>query len=307
MEKVVIAGAGVAGLTAAIYAARAKLNPVVVEGMQPGGQLAITNDVENFPGFPDGIAGPVLMDMMRKQAERLGARFIPGEIVEAHLQTPFHLKLTSGEVLKTITLIIATGASAQYLGLESEQKLIGRGVSACATCDGAFFSDVPVAVIGGGDTAMEEALFLTRFASKVYIIHRRDQLRASKIMADRALSNSKIEVIWDSVVEEVLDVEKGEVTGVRLKNVKTNEVSELMVSGIFIAIGHKPNTAPFVGQLDMDERGYLLPQNGVRMNISGVFAAGDVADNRYRQAITAAGSGCKAAIEAERYLEKQNA
>ena len=303
MEKIIILGTGAAGLTAALYAARANLEPLIIDGIQPGGQLTTTTDVENYPGFPDGIQGPDLMDKMREQAGRFGTRFMSAVVESTDLgQQTKKITLDSGEELAAHSLIIATGATAKYLGLESEQKLIGRGVTACATCDGAFYRDVPVAVIGGGDTAVEEAVFLTRFASRVYIIHRRDQLRASKIMAERALANEKIEVKWDSVVEEVYDVEKGEVTGVRLKNVKTGDLSELEVKGYFSAIGHKPNTDPFKGQLEMDEVGYLVTDR-TRTSVAGVFAAGDVQDSIYRQAVTAAGTGCMAALEAERYLE----
>ena len=303
MEKVIILGSGAAGLTAAIYTARANLEPLVLEGIQPGGQLTTTNDVENYPGFAEGITGPDLMDVMKKQAERFGARcqFHAAESVDFSGQ-PLKVTLETGETLEALTVIISTGATATYLGIESEQKLIGRGVSACATCDGAFYRDVPVAVVGGGDTAMEEAVFLTRFASKVYLIHRRDEFRASKIMVDRALANEKIEVIWDTVVEEVGDLDMNEVTGLKLRNVKTNEMSDLEVTGLFIAIGHKPNTDPFKGQIDLDDVGYIRTK-GVRTNVEGVFAAGDVQDSVYRQAITAAGTGCMAALEAERFLE----
>jgi len=302
LENLVIIGTGPAGLTAAVYAARASLNPLVIEGLQPGGQLLTTTDVENYPGFPEGISGAELMDLTRKQAERFGARFKTGEVVSSCLTClPHSITLGDGEKIEAKTIIIATGATAQYLGLESEQKLIGRGVSGCATCDGAFYRDVPVAVVGGGDTAMEEALFLTHFASKVTVIHRRDQFSASKIMSDRVLAHPKIEVIWDSVVEEVQDVAKNEVTGLKIRNVKTNEISELKVNGLFVAVGHKPNTKPFEGQLDTDHAGYLIARN-TRTNIDGVFAAGDVQDSVYRQAITAAGSGCMASLEAERYL-----
>ena len=303
MENLVIIGTGPAGLTAAVYAARANLDPLVIEGFQPGGQLITTTDVENYPGFPEGISGTELMDLTRKQAERFGARFKTGEVVSSCLTClPHHITLSDGEKIEAKAIIIATGASAQYLGIESEQKLIGRGVSGCATCDGAFYRDVPVAVIGGGDTAMEDALFMTHFASKITVIHRRDQFRASKIMADRVLAHPKIEVLWDTVVEEVLDVSKNEVTGLKLRNVKTDEISELPVNGVFIAIGHRPNTKAFDGQLDTDHTGYLITKN-TRTNVDGVFAAGDVQDSVYRQAITAAGSGCMASIEAERFLE----
>jgi len=302
MEKVLIIGTGPAGLTAAVYTARANLSPLVIEGFEPGGQLITTPEVENYPGFPEGISGAELMDLTRKQAERFGARFKSGEVTESCLECrPHSVTLGDGEKIEAQTIIIATGASAQYLGIESEQKLIGRGVSGCATCDGAFYRDVPVAVVGGGDTAMEEALFLTRFASKVTVIHRRDQFRASKIMTDRLLAHPKVDVLWDTVIEEVLNVEKNEVNGLKLRNVKTDEISELAVNGLFVAIGHKPNTAPFTGQLDTDHTGYLIVES-TRTNIEGVFAAGDVADSVYRQAISAAGTGCMAALEAERYL-----
>lgn len=302
MEKVVIVGAGAAGLTAAIYTARANLNPLVFEGMQPGGQLTTTNEVENFPGFPEGVTGPELMADMRAQAERFGTRFRFGEIAECDFSSrPFRLTTADGETVEAQSVIVATGASARYLGLESEQKLIGRGVSACATCDGAFYRDVPVAVLGGGDTACEEAIFLTRFASKVTLVHRRDELRASRIMAERVKNHPKIEIVWDSVVEEVLDVEKGEVTGLRLKNRKTGETTVLECTGVFVAIGHKPNTEAFAGALEADAGGYLKA-DGVKTSIAGVYAAGDVADPIYRQAVAAAGSGCMAALEAERFL-----
>lgn len=304
MEKVVIIGAGAAGLTAAIYSARANLEPLVIEGMQPGGQLTTTNDVENYPGFPEGIDGPTLMTQMRAQAERFGAKYQFGEVIKADLsERPFKITLTGDEVVEAKTLIIATGATARYLGIESEQKFIGRGVSACATCDGAFYRDVPVVVIGGGDTACEEATFLTRFASRVTLIHRRDELRASKIMADRAIHHDKIDVAWNSVVDEVLGDDSG-VTGVNIKNVKTGEVTKIECTGYFSAIGHKPNTDIFAGQLDMDEVGYLIA-DGVRTKIKGVFTAGDVSDAIYRQAVTAAGTGCAAALEAERLLEAE--
>jgi len=302
MEKVVIIGAGAAGLTSAIYTARANLAPLVIEGMQPGGQLTTTNDVENFPGFPDGIDGPTLMAQMRAQAERFGAKYLFGEVLKADFsERPFKLTLTGDEVIEAQTVIIATGATARYLGIESEQKLIGRGVSACATCDGAFYRDVPVVIVGGGDTACEEALFLTRFASKVTMIHRRDELRASKIMAERAMNHEKIEIAWNSVVDEVLGDDSG-VIGVNIKNVETDEISKIDCTGYFSAIGHKPNTDAFIGQLDMDDVGYLIA-DGVKTKIEGVYAAGDVSDAIYRQAVTAAGTGCAAALEAERVLE----
>ncbi len=302
MEKVVIIGAGPAGYTAAIYTARAGLSPLVIEGMQPGGQLTTTNDIENFPGFPEGIDGSMLMAQMRAQAERFGTRFLFGEVVKTDFsERPFKLTLSDDEVLEAKTVIVATGATARYLGLESEQKFIGRGVSACATCDGAFYRDVPVVVVGGGDTACEEAIFLTRFASKVTLIHRRDELRASKIMAERTINHEKIDVAWDSVVDEVLGDDSG-VTGVRIKNVKTGETTEIPAAGYFSAIGHKPNTDAFIGQLEMADTGYLIA-DGVKTRHEGVYAAGDVCDSIYRQAITAAGTGCAAALEAERFLE----
>lgn len=303
MEDVIILGTGAAGLTAAIYTGRAGLKPLVIEGLQPGGQLTTTTEVENFPGFPDGVDGTELMNRMRAQAEKFGTRFQFNLVTGSDLSgSPLKLTLDDGVVLETRALIVATGASAKYVGLPNEQKLIGRGVTSCATCDGAFYKNVPVAVVGGGDTAMEEANFLTRFASKVYLIHRRDEFRASKIMAERVLANPKIEVVWNSVVVDVLDVAKNEVTGLKLKNVKTGAVSDLDVKALFVAIGHQPNTDAFKGQLDMDDKGYLKAQN-TRTNKVGVFAAGDVQDSSYRQAITAAGSGCMAALEAERYLE----
>ena len=302
MKKTAIIGTGPAGYTADIYAARANLAPLVVEGFAPGGQLTQTTDIENYPGFPEGIDGPTLMMQMREQAERFGATCVSGEVTEADLQSnPKVLTLSGGEVIEAQTVIIATGATARYLGIESEQKLIGRGVSGCATCDGAFYRDVPVAVVGGGDTALEEALFLTHFASKVTVLHRRDEFRASKIMAARVLAHEKIEVMWDSVVDEVLDVEKNEVTGLKVRNVKTDEITDLTVSGLFVAIGHQPNTEPFKGQLALDAAGYIVA-DGVKTRIEGVYVAGDVADSIYRQAVTAAGTGCAASIEAERYL-----
>ncbi|MFC1467618.1 thioredoxin-disulfide reductase [Verrucomicrobiota bacterium] len=302
MEKVVIVGTGAAGLTAAIYSARANLSPLVIDGTQPGGQLTTTTDVENYPGFPEGIDGSTLMMQMRQQAERFGTRFEMASVTETDLSArPYKITFDNGKVLETQTLIIATGASAMYLGMESEQALQGKGVSACATCDGAFYRNVPVAVIGGGDTAAEEAIFLTHFASKVYLVHRRDELRASKIMAKRVVGHEKIEVCWDSVPDEFLGNDSDGVTGLRLKNVKSGELRELDVKGIFVAIGHRPNTAPFKGWLDMDDVGYLKT-NGVKTNIEGVYAAGDVSDPHYRQAITAAGAGCAAALEAERFL-----
>ena len=305
MEKVVILGSGPAGLTAALYTARANLNPLVIDGLEPGGQLTTTTEVENYPGFVDGIKGPELMDIMRKQAERFGTRYQFGTVSSTQFSPGKHqIELDSGETLEAATVIIATGARAKYLGLESEQKLIGRGVTSCATCDGAFYRDQPIAVVGGGDSAMEEALFLTRFTADITLIHRRDAFRASKIMADRVLESDKIKVRWNTVVEDVLDVTQNEVTGLKLKDVQTGEQSEIAIKGLFMAIGHEPNTAAFADQLDMDEVGYIRAQN-TRTNVEGVYAAGDVQDAVYRQAITAAGSGCMAALEAERYLESK--
>lgn len=304
MEQLVILGTGPAGLTAAIYAARANLNPLVVEGAQAGGQLTITSDVENYPGFPSGIMGPELMAQFRKQAERFGARFVVGEVTEADLRSrPFRLK-TAKETIEAKALIISTGASANLLGLKNEWRLMGKGVSTCATCDGFFFRGHEIAVVGGGDSAMEEANFLTKFASKVTVIHRRDTLRASKIMQDRAMKNPKIQFLWDTGVEDVLGEQ--DVTGLKLKNLKTGALSELPVTGVFVAIGHSPNTKLFKGQLELDETGYIKTMGGARTSIPGVFAAGDVQDHEYRQAITAAGSGCMAAIDAERWLEQEH-
>jgi len=303
MEDVVILGSGAAGYTAAIYTARANLRPLLLEGAQPGGQLTTTTEVENYPGFPEGVDGYALMESMRRQAVRFGTRFQSGSVTGSDLSgRPLKLILDSGETLEAKTLIVATGATAKYLGLPSELALIGHGVSACATCDGAFYKGVPVAVVGGGDTAMEEASFLTRFASEVILIHRRDAFRASPIMVDRVLAHPKIRILWNHIVEEVLDPRKKEVTGVRVRNVQTGVVTEVPVKGYFAAIGHKPNTDAFVGQLECNEQGYLVT-NQTRTRIAGVFAAGDVQDSTYRQAITAAGTGCMAALEAERYLE----
>ena len=309
-HKLIIVGSGPAGLTAALYSARANLNPVVFEGMQPGGQLTITTEVENYPGFPEGVMGPALMDQMRNQAQKFGARSVFKDITKVDFRSrPFHLWTTDGE-LTADAVIISTGASAKLLGIPSEKEYMGYGVSACATCDGFFFKGLEVVVVGGGDTAVEEATFLTKFATKVTIVHRRDQLRASKIMADKAKQNPKIAFAWDSVVEEILGKNENgrkSVTGIRLKNVKTGATSELKTDGVFMGIGHKPNTDLFVGQLDMDEVGYLKTKgHSTCTNIPGVFAAGDVADSVYRQAVTAAGTGCMAAIDAERWLESQH-
>jgi thioredoxin reductase (NADPH) len=306
MERLIIVGTGPAGLTAALYAARANLGPLVVDGMQPGGQLTTTTDVENFPGFPEPVTGPELVERMRRQAERFGARFLSNEVTGADLRGGAkRLALADGLTIEAPAVIVATGASARYLGLPSEQALIGRGVSGCATCDGAFYRNLPVAVVGGGDTAMEDSLFLTRLASRVTLVHRRDAFRASPIMGDRVRSNPKISIRWNSVVEEVLGVEKKEVTGLRLRDVRTGEMSTLAVAGVFIAIGHDPNTAPFRGQIDLDEKGFIVASN-TRTSVEGVFAAGDVQDPRYKQAVTAAGTGCMAALEAERYLNSLN-
>lgn len=308
MEKVVIIGTGCAGLTAALYTARANLNPLVLTGTMPGGLLTTTSIVENFPGFPEGIDGYELMTRMQKQAERFGARikFATVESVEL-TQRPFVLNV-DGERVETETLIIATGAGHRHLGLQSEHILEKKGVTYCATCDGALpmFRNKPLVVVGGGDSACEEATYLTRFASEVYLIHRRDKLRASKVMAARTLTHEKIKPIWNSVVTEVLDVQQDKVTGVRLKNVVTGEESELDCAGVFVAIGHVPNTQLFQGVVAMDENGYIIPQRGTETTVPGVFVAGDCADHVYRQAITAAGQGCAAAIDVERYLSGLN-
>lgn len=306
MRMVTIIGSGPAGLTAAIYAARANLAPLVIEGLQPGGQLTITTDVENFPGFPDGIMGPDLMELFRKQSERFGSEHVFGMVTKVDLsQRPFKLWIDGDRVEETQSIIVSTGATAKWLGIESERKLQGYGVSACATCDGFFFKDKRVAVVGGGDSAMEEANFLTKFASKVSVIHRRDSLRASKIMQERAQRNPKIEFIWDTVPTEVLTKTGKEVTGLRLQNVKTNQESVLEVDGLFLAIGHKPTTDLFEGQLELDQTGYIKVTDHTQTSVEGVFAAGDVADPRYRQAISAAGMGCMAALDAEKWLEAQ--
>jgi thioredoxin reductase (NADPH) len=302
-RQVLIIGSGPAGLTAAIYAARANLTPLVIEGYEAGGQLMLTSLVENWPGHRDGIMGPALMEELRLQAIRFGAEIVQGQVSAVDLgRRPFAVRTDEAEY-GTDALIIATGASARWLGLPSEKALVGRGVSSCATCDGAFFRDRPIAVVGGGDTALEEALFLTRFASEVTLVHRRDRLRASKIMQDKAHANPKIRFAWNSVVEEIADVQQGEVTGITLRSLTTGERTELPVHGLFVAIGHTPNTALFANQLEMNPSGYILTHAGTRTSVPGVFAAGDVQDHVYRQAITAAGSGCMAAMDAEKYLE----
>jgi thioredoxin reductase (NADPH) len=302
MEQVVIVGTGCAGLTAAIYTGRANLTPLVLEGRQPGGQLTTTTEVENFPGFPEGVDGSELIMKMHAQAERFGARFQYGTVEEFEHENGINRIKVDGSWIDTKALIIASGASARWLGIDREKELVGHGLTSCATCDGAFYRNVPVCVVGGGDSACEEAGFLTRFASKVYLIHRRDSLRASKIMADRALANPKIEPIWNTGIEEYLTDDNGEMRGVKLKDLQSGATSELEVKCVFVAIGHTPNTTPFLGKLDTDEEGYLTPRHGTEMNLPGVFAAGDVADREYRQAITAAGMGCAAAISAERWL-----
>lgn len=306
MRDVTIIGSGPAGLTAAVYAARANLKPLVIEGLEAGGQLMLTTAVENFPGFADGIMGPDLMAAMRTQAERFGAEIVRGHVSAVDTSVrPFRITM-GDETVETKTLIIATGASAKLLGLPSERQLMGHGVSTCATCDGFFFRGKPIAVVGGGDSALEEANFLTRFASQVTLIHRRDSLRASKIMQDKAMANPKIVFEWNAEVMRVLDPEAGVVSGIVVRNTQTGLEKTIPVDGVFVAIGHTPNTALFKGQLDMDETGYLITHHGSRTSVEGVFACGDVQDHTYRQAITAAGSGCMAAIDAERWLESHH-
>jgi thioredoxin reductase (NADPH) len=306
MRDVVIIGSGCAGLTAAIYAARANLKPLVIRGVEAGGQLTLTTLVENYPGFPRGVQGPELIELMQKQATEFGADFMEGNVTNVDLsQRPFKIDL-GPERLETRTLIIASGASAKLLGIESERKLLGHGVSTCATCDGYFFRGKSVVVVGGGDTAAEDALFLTRYANEVSIVHRREQLRASKIMQDRLRRNEKIKFLWNSVVDDILDPEKREVSGIKLRNLKTEEEAIKPVDGVFIGIGHEPNTSLFRGQLEVDDLGYLITFQGSKTKIPGVFAAGDVKDRVYRQAVTAAGSGCMAAMDAEKFLEAEH-
>jgi thioredoxin reductase (NADPH) len=303
-RKVIIIGSGPAGLTAALYSARANLTPLLIEGLEAGGQLMLTTMVENWPGFRDGIMGPDLMADMRAQAERFGTEVVQSTVTAVDLgRRPFTVTLSDGAALTAEALIIATGASARWLDIGSDRKLAGHGVSTCATCDGYFFRGKPIAVVGGGDSALEEAIYLTKFASKVTVVHRRDSLRASKIMQDKAFANTKITFVWDSEIAEVNDVDKGEVTGIVVRNLKTGTMTPIALDGVFIAIGHTPNTSLFGGQLDLDGTGYIKTHDGTKTSVPGVFAAGDVQDHVYRQAITAAGTGCMAAIDAERYLE----
>ncbi|OGR87951.1 MAG: thioredoxin-disulfide reductase [Elusimicrobia bacterium RIFCSPLOWO2_01_FULL_60_11] len=304
-RNVVIIGSGCAGYTAAVYSARANLAPLLISGTETGGQLMLTSDVENYPGFPEGILGPELMERMQKQAERFGTEIVIDYVESVDFsKSPFEIKTAGGRAVQALTVIISTGATAKWMGIPSEKKFFGKGVSACAVCDGAFYKGKEVAVVGGGDTAMEEANFLTKFASKVTVIHRRDEFRASKIMQDRARKNGKIHFMLDSVPEEVIGGET--VEGARIKNVKTNAVTTLPCAGFFVAIGHQPNTKIFQGKIKLDEKGYIITDGRTRTNVPGVFAAGDVMDSIYRQAVSAAGTGCMAALEAERYLETLN-
>jgi thioredoxin reductase (NADPH) len=306
IEDVTILGSGAAGSTAALYAARANLDPLVIEGATPGGQLTITTDVENYPGFAEGIQGPDLMIIFKDQAIKFGARYEIGHVTSVDLSNrPFKITIDEENIVLTQTIIVATGATAKLLGLKSENKLMGRGVSACATCDGFFFKDKEVIVVGGGDTAMEESLFLTKYASKVFVVHRRDQLRASNILQDRAQANDKIEFIWNTTVNDINGVEGNEVTGVTLQNILTGETTNKPIDGVFIAIGHTPNSQLFHGIVDLDENNYIRTLNGSETNIEGIFACGDVQDPIYRQAVTAAGTGCMAAIDAERFLSSK--
>jgi len=303
-QQVVIIGSGPAGLTAALYTARANLKPLLIEGLEAGGQLMLTTMVENWPGFRDGIMGPDLMIEMREQALRFGTEMLQGNVASVDLKRrPFTIRLGEGRAITTESLIIATGASARWLEIGSDRKLSGHGVSTCATCDGYFFKGKPIAVVGGGDSAMEEAIYLTKFATKVTVVHRRDALRASKIMQDKAFANPKIQFVWDSEIAEVKDVSKGAVDAIVIRNLKTGQLRELPLDGVFIAIGHTPNTSVFKGQVELDANGYIVTTHGTRTSVPGVFAAGDVQDHIYRQAVTAAGTGCMAAIDAEHYLE----
>jgi len=303
VEQVIVIGSGPAGLTAALYAARADLRPLVLEGSQPGGQLMTTTGVENYPGFPEGLLGPDLIAAMKKQAERFGARFLPKQVQSVDLAIVPFLVATEDETLECQAMIIAAGASARLLGLESERKLLGHGVSACATCDGFFFRGKKVLVVGGGDSALEEALFLTKFAESIYVVHRRDKLRASKIMQDRASKNPKISFIWNTVVDDILDVAQNKVTAVRLRDVNTNDSTDMPIDGVFVAIGHRPNTAFLKNQVELDSKGFIVCQgDSSRTSVEGVFAAGDVIDPVYKQAVTAAGTGCRAAIDCDHYL-----